>query len=50
VDLGNLNETPVSLRAAAAELGISEQRVEALEKAALERLALGRELKAPRAV
>jgi RNA polymerase primary sigma factor len=48
VELRYLEEPPVSLRAAAAELGVSEERVRDLERTALERLALERELQALR--
>jgi RNA polymerase primary sigma factor len=43
-----LTEPPLSLRAVAGELGISEGRVKQLETSALERLALERELQALR--
>jgi DNA-directed RNA polymerase sigma subunit (sigma70/sigma32) len=43
-----LTEPPLSLRAVAGELGISEGRVKQLETSALERLALERELQAHR--
>jgi RNA polymerase primary sigma factor len=48
VELRYLREPPASLRAAAAELGVSEERVKDLERTALERLALERELQALR--
>ncbi|HWQ24611.1 MAG TPA: sigma-70 family RNA polymerase sigma factor [Gaiellaceae bacterium] len=49
VELRYLAQPPLSLRAVAAELGVSEERARALERSALERLALERELQALRA-
>jgi RNA polymerase primary sigma factor len=46
LELRYLTEPPWSLRAVAAELGISDNRARELERAALERLALERELQA----
>jgi len=46
VELRYLQEPPATLREVAAELGVSEERVKVLERTALERLALERELQA----
>jgi DNA-directed RNA polymerase sigma subunit (sigma70/sigma32) len=48
VELRYLREPPASLQATAAALGVSEERVRDLERTALERLALERELQALR--